>query len=744
MAVAAPGRWTTNERVSLAYRLGWIALAAAATGGCATAPGPGEWVVKEIRIDGAKQIDADAIKRKILTTEPFWPWEVEIFDPNAWQADLRRIERYYESQGYYEAKVIDEEVVQRPPSSFRQLWAGESRWAAPGVLLRVKVSEGGPTRLGQLRIDGLESLSPREREGLLEGFPLEEGEIFREDPWLKAKPLLRNRLHEMGYPEATVEGTVEVDVEAHVARAVIDVQSGPRYRFGDIYVSPGARRVARQWIIEEASRAVERGAPYSDSALADAQERVFKMGVFGGVKVTRGAPNREQGTIPVIVDVTEAPFRTLRAGGGVALDQTRNEARLLGEYTNRNLFGGLRSFTSQLRVGWAFVPSVVDVIIDNRAVRLRSDPLANLTAEFAQPRVLHPSLRYFVALEGEYRPEQAYTLAGGQAKTGLSWNPHPAVTAQLTYNFEAYKLRRDSLLGGRAIQIALGCPSTCLLSFVEAQVEWDRRMRAFPGGIRPDPVDPAGGHYLALSLQYGGGPLRGDYSYVRVLPEGRYYLSFLEGDRLTVAMRARGGMLISANGGASPIVSRFYAGGGTSMRGYNNRRLSPLQLIPPDRPLRDPANALIAPIGRQVGELVPIGGERLFEASIELRYRLNSSFTAAVFGDAGFNNRAPGMNNLPDGMEQDITLRNAPGYFRTYMQYAVGVGLRYATLVGPIRLDFGYRLPLGTPPRVYETENTYLMPPPGGGCFGIGNTQGGPSTNPEPRCTLHLSIGEAF
>jgi translocation and assembly module TamA len=311
------------------------------------------------------------------------------------------------------------------------------------------------------------------------------------------------------------------------------------------------------------------------------------------------------------------------------------------------------------------------------------------------------------------------------------------VSSQLTYNFEAYNLRGDQLLGGRTTELAFGCPSTCLLSFVEAQLEWDRRMRAAAGGLRPDSVDPAAGYYLALSLQYGGGPLGGDYRYVRILPEARWYLSFLAGDRLTVATRARAGTLISTSGEDSPIVSRFYAGGGISMRGYNNRRLSPLQLIPVDPPPQDPANALIAPVGRQAGELVPIGGERLFEASIEARYRLNSPFTLAVFADAGFNNRAHPLGPA-------LALRDAANYFRTYMQYAVGAGLRYATIVGPIRLDFGYRLPWGTPPPVYQTPGRYLIPPRGGGCFGFGVTQGSADTNPEPRCALHLSIGEAF
>jgi translocation and assembly module TamA len=734
--MAGDWHWTPQLR--------WMPLACAAlaASACATTPGPGEWVVQEIRIEGARQIHPDAIKKKILTTEAFWPWEVEIFDPNAWQADLRRIHRYYESEGYYQAQVVDEEVVQRPANPFWRRWAENTKWAAPGVVLRVKVSEGAPTRLAEVRIEGLASLTEAQRETLLESFPLKEGAIFREDPWIQVKPMLRNRLHEMGYAEAVVDGSVEVDVDARLARALIEVQPGERYRFGEIFVSPGARKVPRRWIIAEAARAIEKGAWYSDSALADAQARVFKMGVFGGVKVNRGPPNPEEGTIPVVVDVTEAPFRTLRAGGGVALDQTRNEARLLGEYTNRNLFGGLRGFTSQLRVGWAFLPSVVDVVSNNTAVRRRSEPLADLTAEFTQPRVLHPSLSYFVALEGEYRPELVYVLGGGQAKTGLAWTPHPSVTGRLTYNFEAYHFREgEALLGGRSTELAFGCPKTCLLSFVEAQVAWDRRMRGYPGGFRSDPVDPSAGHYLALSLQYGGGPLGGDYTYVRILPEGRLYRSFLDADRLTIAMRARAGTLISANAGSeitrSPIVSRFYAGGGASMRGYNNRRLSPLQLIPPDTPRRDPAGALIAPIGRQLGDLVPIGGDRLFEASIEARYRLNTQFTAAVFADAGFNNLAE--------LENDITLRSAPEYFRTYMQYAVGVGLRYATLVGPIRLDFGYRLPWGTPPRVYETApGPYLIPPPGGGCFGFWERQGGPTTNPEPRCTLHLSIGEAF
>jgi hypothetical protein len=69
---------------------------------------------------------------------------------------------------------------------------------------------------------------------------------------------------------------------------------------------------------------VKQGAWYSETALLDAQSRVFKMGVFGAVKVNRGAPDRASLTVPVVVDVREAPIERITATG----IQTRRQASL--------------------------------------------------------------------------------------------------------------------------------------------------------------------------------------------------------------------------------------------------------------------------------------------------------------------------------------------------------------------------------------------------------------------------------
>jgi translocation and assembly module TamA len=700
----------------------WAVCALACVAACATTQKKDQPLIEGIRIEGTKQVPEAEVKARILTSEqPWWPWEEPSwFDANAWQADLRRIERYYESRGYYQARVLEDEVLAQ----------GDQ------VSLRVRVEEGQPTRLTKLRVDGLDPLSPAQRTQLLDDLPLHEGEIFLEENWVGVKSQLLSELHELGYADAVVDGGVQVDVDTREATVHLDVQPGPRFKFGKVFVASDANpKVSPKRIAEQARGAIVEGQWYSESALAEAQSRVFKMGVFGGVKVNRGIPDRENGTVPIIVDVREAPFHTLRAGFGLGLDQSRQETRALVEYIDRDFFGGLRTLQTQLKVGWAFIPTLWDVAFDDPTAIEKSRPLASISAEFSQPRVFLPTMRYFAALQGEFRPEQAYEMFGGRAETGLVWTPTPSVTAQLSYNFEAYKFLTGSALQGDSSRLlGLDCAQNCTLSFVEPKLEWDRRTN-FLG--RPDNIEPTRGYYLSLGVQLGGGILGGSFPYVRVMPEARYYASTLPEDRLTFAFRVRAGTLLSNV--QSPLVSRFYAGGGNSVRGFNNRRLSPLLLVRPD------GEATAAPGGRIYGELLPVGGERLFEGSVEARYKLNRDLALAAFLDTGFNALGNAASALTDEALDDLNARNAADYFRRNLQYSVGFGMRYLTLVGPIRVDFAYRLPFGKPPTVATLErDANLLPPPGGGCFGIGDKQGGPNDNPEPACALHISIGEAF
>ena len=81
------------------------------------------------------------------------------------------------------------------------------------------------------------------------------------------------------------------------------------------------------------------------------------------------------------------------------------------------------------------------------------------------------------------------------------------------------------------------------------------------------------------------------------------------------------------------------------------------------------------------------------------------------------------------------------------MLWAVGVGLRYLTPIGPIRLDLARRLPFGDPPALFAVDATGRDRPvpytPDDSCFGLfGSNVATPV--PDNMCVLHIAIGEAF
>jgi translocation and assembly module TamA len=453
------------------------------------------------------------------------------------------------------------------------------------------------------------------------------------------------------------------------------------------------------------------------------------MGVFGAVKVNRGAPDREAGTVPIVVDVSEAPFHSLRLGGGVGIESNRQEGRALAEYTDRNFFGGLRRFTLRGRAGYAFIPGVLN--------RKQAGPVANVTAEFEQPRFLFRDLRAQNSLTFEKGLEDGYDFDSIRLETGVIWQPHRSFSIAPSYNLELVRLHTETDLGtaltGSAPALAFGCPEATrdcniTLSYLEQIIAWDRR---------DDIAEPRKGYYLALGIQEAGSILQGDFTYLRLLPELRLYQSFGDEKEFTLATRLRVGRLYPVKQGEqkeaqSPIVTRFFSGG-DSMRGFSSRRLSPM-ITQVD--LEDPGDPQV--------DYVPIGGEGLLETSLELRYRFTKNLVIATFYEMGRVTAAQAPLRDAGGNE----LQTAIGGDKDVLQHAVGLGLRYLSLIGPIRFDFGYRPPYGGPLRVFAAagqEFNLAQQASDTSCFGLfgkpGTTYPG---SPEGRCSIHISIGEAF
>jgi translocation and assembly module TamA len=675
---------------------------------------PSAPVVGDIEIEGNELLSDREIAATMLTRESgWWPFaRVHRFDPVKWLADLERIERLYEARGHYGARV-DGRTAAR----------GEGR-----VDLAVTVHEGEPTRIEMVSIAGLEALGEEDRAAVLRDLPIGPGEVFRHADWARAKEEILRRLVARGHAKAALEGEAKVDLVRRQVSLELAVRPGALYRFGEIRteISRGAR-VPPALIEEQVELALGRHRVFSEAALEEARRRLLGMGVWSSVDVRAGEADAATGRIPVLVEVREAPFHTLRLGGGMGIDQVRQEARLLAGGTDRDFLGGLRRLGAEVTVGWAFVPGLELALVGRSTVVPKHGAVFRTAVGFQQPRLLgRPSLRGEALVEGERTLEPAFEALGGRALAGVSWRPYARLTLFPSYNVQGYRLVGPRTASAGAAPLALGCeadPCFILASFAEQIASWD---------LRDNPLEPRRGFYLSISVQEGGGPLGGDFDYLRILPEGRAYLTFGDEGATTLAGRLRFGTLVPGSGRPedSPVTARFYAGGPNSMRGFGLRRLSPMLLVP-------------APSGPPEARVVlPIGGNGLVEGSVEARFRVGASLLVAGFVDFG-----------------SVTVDRFPLRQPERILWAVGAGLRYLSLVGPIRVDLGVRLPLGRPPPLFDPDGreiTYRRLPGGAvepgretgahvdrSCFGIGGS-GGSSWVEEGLCSFHISIGEAF
>jgi len=696
--------------LALAALGGWHARAAAAPDGAPNVNG--------IQIDGAPHLDTGALKRGLATTEP-QPWEAvwplrqpHPFDLNDWRTDLDRIQGFCWAAGYYQCRVLFDEVT----------YDGDD-----GVRLTALLQEGEPTTVSAVR--GLEALPPDVREVMaLRDLPLRPGQVFRQADWVKEKQQLQDALYNQGYSQARVEGRVEVRAGSHRADATLFITPGRRFQFGQVHITdePANKgdplHVPSRRIAEQVQAVIHPGDWFSPGALEEARLRLFKMGVFTDARVVPGEPDETTGTIPVKVEVQESLLHTQSVGLGFGVDLSHNEAHLSVEHADRNFMGDLRSLYLRAKAGYAFIPGLLATLApaDARPQTTRSGWTLDAEAKLEQPRFLSPEVTAQLGLGFKQDLQQAFEYSEGRVKLGAIWPPFPGLSIFPSYNLELFRLSgllagADSIgsQGPGCVPDAGDAPGACdvLLSYAELDVEYDGR---------DDRLQPRNGFFAALSVQGAGGPLGGHFDYLRFQPEARYYRTFDFLPRLTLAAKLKLGTLVKLGRTTeSPIVARFYSGGANSMRGFGAQRLSPMLLVSPGS----------AGTGQEPPETIPIGGDGQLEASIEARYRVTgTSLFGAIFLDMGFVTLGP----------FDFT---NPGYVTGNMMYAVGIGVRHRTPVGPIRLDLARRLEIGGPLPIVSGP----APERPDTCFGLLPTHNSSSAGaPEGLCAFHLSIGEAF
>jgi outer membrane protein insertion porin family/translocation and assembly module TamA len=631
-------------------------------------------------------------------------YDYEIYDPFVLQRDLERVERYYRAHGYYEAHARAGRVEALGPDH---------------VQVEIAVDEGQPVTIEDVHVDGVDAL-PRDVQRSIQRVLARSTMVpeiaFDETAFAAAEWRIQRTLENHGYAYARVERHANVNLPDHRVHVWFEVAPDQPATFGTIAIT-GLGSLPE----EPVRRALDlrQGERYSARALESAQQALLDLGVFSSVAIRaqRTDPPPADRVVPIDVDVTTTKLRSVRLGAGIELDVVKTDLHATAGWTNQNFLGGLRRFEVNLQPGIVLYPTRLPEL----EVPERILPEERFRAMLRQPGLFEARTDGYV--RGAFNvypllvtpnvdptaPVVGYTearVAVGASRTFWKLYADISYNAQLNSPF-AYLGELDPDL------------QTIFVSYADLLTQLD---------LRDDRVHPRVGAYLANELQLAGGILGGDAEDVRVQPQARAYLPL---GHATLAIRATTGLLFPVNysdslqlapaGEAPEGVDRatwirdiqlvyfrgFFSGGASSNRGYPVYGVGPHGPVPfftPSIAIRQirsecvPGTAAYSPSRCAL----PLGGLTLWEASTELRYPLSAEFEAATFCDAS-----------------DVQVGRAT-YRADQPHLSCGIGLRYQTPAGPVRLDLAYRIP-GLNPRSGDPDYPGdFFGAPVGVAFGIG------------------------
>jgi outer membrane protein insertion porin family/translocation and assembly module TamA len=381
------------------------------------------------------------------------------------------------------------------------------------------------------------------------------------------------------------------------------------------------------------------------------------------------------------VQVLPGATTGLRLGAGVELDVTRADVHGVLGWEQRTFLGGLRTLAIEEHPSVTLFPTAIPdfhvptrLLPGHRATLSLRQPgfveartVGTLTAEQSIYPViippLNPDARIILGyreIQGAFGPERTFPLL----RLTVSTTYHVRASYPFTY------------LGPLDPELR-----RVLVSYPDLSARLD---------LRDDPIRPHAGLYVSGDVQYAGGIFGGDAADVRVLPEARVYVPI--GRTVTLATRGTIGLLLPRNYGQSlstfpPSVHDlqilyfrgFFSGGADSNRGYGLRDIGPHGVAPFYIPGSVAAARARCSAGSPTYDdrlcQVALGGLSLWEASAELRFPILGPLGGVTFVDA----------SDVSATRLDLRIDNP--------HVSAGVGFRYDTPVGPVRLDIGYRVP---------------------------------------------------
>jgi outer membrane protein assembly factor BamA len=746
--------------------------------------------VRTLTLSGVRSVDRDDLLQSIATSASrcksillaaFCPlthsdriWEKRYLDRTELRRDVLRVRVFYWVRGYRQASV-DTTVAER----------GNDQ-----VAVTFKIVEGPPTLVGSVRVDQRDSVLTSAQ--IARAIELSPGKPFSLLALDSAVVRIRGALQDRGYANARVDTATHVDTASRTGDATITINPRRLTHVDQIVVS-GNKSVSERTIRNSLS--FRTGSLFRRKDLASSQRRLYESGLFQRATITarRSRDSTRAGRDTTALDTAQAPDTTTRlirdtlrfrfdslrtvevnvmeaapritrVSGGF---NTFDFIQLDGRFTHNNFFGGARRLDAVATLGNLFATTLNgsqigglvgfqdvtgDVAGDSRQF-LR--PTYQASVDFTQPWLWSPNNSAGMGVFAYRRLAPSVFVERGEgANVSFTREVSDRLPVSLTYRFELTGV----VAGDVYFCVNYG---VCDLQTIAALRE---RQRIAPLTLtanlnrQNDPLEPTRGYMAQLTAEHSSAFTGSSFRYNRAYLEGAAYRPI--GNRSVLAAHTRVGFVRAlastklatrsgedVSGDILHPRTRLYAGGARSVRGVGENQLGP-------RVLTLPPSKLAAICPELTGDAIatcdlsrtdtsgsgladrdftprPLGGRALLEGSVEFRFPLWQNLYGATFIDGAL---------LGQGSLQAAT--------RGAGAITPGIGVRYRSAVGPIRVDLGLNptLPENLPviTQVKGADGQYQIIQlrdqwrynPTKGAAGV--------TGVLRRLTLHLSIGEAY
>ena len=650
-------------------------------------------------------------------------------------ADVSALQAVYRNNGFSSIKVTPEtstpETVapdnSAPAASTvpRPSQASKLGLRTASLDVTYRIEEGKQIRVGAVQLDGNDHVEAGKLTPLLN---TASDQLLSPQNLAGDRDALLTDYLSRGFEQASVDVAQQADPsDASKVDVIFHVTEGPQIFVRNVLLT--GLHYTRPVTLERAIT-LHSGDPLNQSALQDTQRNLYELALFNEVNVAvenaYGGATRKT----ILLQASEARRWALTYGfgfeaqtgtpqnncagaiaGGVACNPngvTGVSPRVLFDITRNNVFG--REQSASLQGTYGLLEQKVDILyqvphfIGNR----------NFGVTFTGGYANSKDVTTYVAsrLEAGFRFTENFLLPG-------SWLSK-ANTFIYQYDFRRVKVAASSLqvFPGEIQELATA------VRVAGPGVTWIR-------DTRDSPLDAHRGTYTSFQEFLSIGKLGSEAQFNRLDLSSSSYYGFNK-NRFVFARNTRYGQVRAFGNGSQeliPLPERLYSGGPTSLRGFSFNGAGPrdpetgfpiggagalvnsteLRLPPPTLPWF--GNAVSVVLFHDMGNVFTNAGDAW--ASI-LRFHQPNRDSCKVLSPAQVDSSGKVIPPSPSGPTNGpVTSTGHQGICSfNYFSHAPGIGLRYHTPVGPIRLDFSYNLntPIYPVNINYSQSNPYLNP----------------------------------